>query len=73
MKFNMEHFGDEEAPQAQILEYYLTQRKAEYTSNEQVQNLPTHKNIQKIPWVNLFTWFGLRACFITQILCFKYA
>ena len=25
MNFNMDHFGEDEAPQAQILEYYLNQ------------------------------------------------
>ena len=36
MNFNMDHFGEDEAPQAQILEYYLNQRKREYTSEQQV-------------------------------------
>ena len=36
MNFNMDHFGEDEAPQAQILEYYLNQRKCEYTSEQQV-------------------------------------
>ena len=35
-KFNMEHFAEEDSHQGQILEYYLQQRKAEYTSPQEV-------------------------------------